>query len=570
MMRALVLLCVLIAVGCTNEPVSDSKQIVDASPADLVLMGGTIRTMDAAQPWANAIALRGREIVYVGGDDGAKPYIGPTTRRMDLAGRAVLPGLHDAHTHLIGGGLQMAQCNLMGLNSVDRIEAAVRECHQNLPEGEWLMGGGWNLSLFENADPKRQLLDEWAPGRAVYLAGEDGHTGWASTAALQRAAIGRDTEPPPGGVIERESSGEPSGTLREDAMYLIESLLPEPTAAERLEALARAVALANSLGITSVIDAAVNEAELRAFHTADQAGDLTLNVVTSLMYSGYQTRGDPEALLTLGHELQSEHLRTSAVKIFVDGVLEGETAALLEPYIGGVGHSGALSIQPQPLADAVTQLDRRGIQVHMHAIGDRAVRVALDAVAAAREANGVNDHRHHIAHLQLIHPDDYERFGELNVTANFQALWAYMESYITDINLPVVGEERVRRMYPIGSLARAGARIVGGSDWSVSTMNPLPAIETALTREDASHEQLGVLNASEAVDLNTMLRAYTTHAAWLMHQEDRTGMLKSGMTADLIVLDRNLFATPVAEISDIAVDMTFFEGELVYERKATE
>jgi predicted amidohydrolase YtcJ len=293
-------------------------------------------------------------------------------------------------------------------------------------------------------------------------------------------------------------------------------------------------------------------------------GELDVRVVASI---GNDVVDElPEETRARLAAIDPSRLRASAVKIYADGVLEGETAALLEPYLDAPdGARGRLTLAPDQLAQRVTALDSAGWQVHVHAIGDWAVRAALDAFAAARDANGVRDNRHHIAHLQLVDPQDYARFAALDVAANFQAVWAFPDDYILNINLPQVGAERVERMYPIGSLARAGARIVAGSDWNVTTPNPLVAIETALTRQDPSGRRSDVLNADEAVDLDTMLRAYTVEGAWLMHQDDETGRLAPGMRADFVLLDRNLFEIPAAQIGETRVLATYIDGVAVFE-----
>jgi predicted amidohydrolase YtcJ len=339
---------------------------------------------------------------------------------------------------------------------------------------------------------------------------------------------------------------EPSGMLRESAQELITELLPPHSQAERQQALDTALHEINRFGITSFIDASVDEDDWRTYQALDRSGRLTARVVTSLTYDGLNAHHNEVFEQALGRRgrYASERLRTDAIKIFVDGVLEGETAALVEPYIGPGKGSGTLNLEPAQLADAITRFDAMNLQVHLHAIGDRAVRVGLDAFEQARRRNGVRDNRHHIAHLQLIHPDDLPRFAALNVTANFQALWAYPDAYITGINLPVVGAERVNRMYPIASVQRAGGRLVGGSDWSVSSVNPLEAIET--------------------VDLATMIEAYTLRGAWLMHHETETGSIEIGKRADIVVLDRNLFQIPVTAISEARVLATLLDGKEIF------
>jgi hypothetical protein len=349
-------------------------------------------------------------------------------------------------------------------------------------------------------------------------------------------------------------------------MDLVRRHLPETTPAERIEGLRLAVKMANGFGITSLIEAAVGEAELATYAALDEAGELTLRTVLSLEWGTtlVADTSDFEQLLAERARYAGPRRRTDSIKLFVDGVLEGETAALVDPYLGGGEPRDTLNFSPEALRDIVVRFDAAGIQVHMHAIGDLAVRVGLDAVEAAREANGPSDNRHHIAHLQLIDPTDVPRFAELEVVANFQAAWAYPDSCITGINLPALGPERVNRMYPIGSVQRTGATIAGGSDWDVSTMNPLVAIETALTREDPNGVVPGVLNAGERVDLATMLAAYTINGAFLMHQEESVGSIEVGKAADLIVLEKNLFDVAAHEIGDVRVLRTLVDGETVH------
>ena len=535
-------------------------------PADMILSDGRVYTLDEAMPWAEAVAIRDGRIVAVGTDQEVlNRFQGQV---FELGGRMVLPGFHDSHVHPMYGGIQLIQCDLSGAGSVAALVDGVAECDAALPEGDWLVGGGWELSLFPDANPSKDLLDAVNAERPIFLRGADGHSSWANSKALALAGIGAETPNPPHGIIERDADGEPSGTVRESAQGLVEAVVPPLTPNDRLEATRQAVALANQFGITSMIDAATTADEWAAWQELEAAGGLTARVVLSIPVSSPLTWKPDEGLINTEDRGSGQLLRRDAAKLFVDGVLEGETAALLEPYLGEGGGTGMLIMPADELAARVVALDAQGVQAHFHAIGDRAVRVALDAIEQAIEKNGPSDNRHHISHLQLIDPADYPRFAALGVTANFQALWAYPDGYITDINLPAIGAERVKGMYPIGSLERAGARIAAGSDWSVSSLNPLPAIETALTRQDASGEIEGTLNANEAVGLDTMLRAYTANGAWLMHQEDLTGIIKPGMAADLVVLEQDLFSIPAAEVGEVAVTMTLFDGEIVYQRPA--
>ena len=531
--------------------------------ADLVLVSGRIYTLNEAAPRAEALAISGGRIAAVGSNgEVTGAWAGPT---IALDGRMVLPGFHDAHVHPMYGGIQMMQCDLAGLADVASLLRKVGECDKSLPEGKWLVGGGWNLSLFPEANPHKALLDGVNPERPMFLRGEDGHSSWANSRALTLAGIESETPDPPLGIIERDAGGEPSGTLREAAQNLVELMLPPLSLEQRLEGLRAAVQLANRLGITSMVDASVSDWELPVYRALEAEGGLGARLVLSVTV-GQPLAGTTNPGLIVPEDRGSgQRLRLDAAKIYVDGVLEGETAALLEPYIGGDGAAGMLLQPQQALNGMVAGLDARGVQVHFHAIGDRAVRSALDAVEHARRLNGERDNRHHISHLQLIDAQDHPRFAELGVAANFQALWAYPDAYITDVNLPAVGPERVRRMYPIGSIERAGGLIVGGSDWSVSSLNPLQAIETAVTRQDASGVIEGVLNPDERVSLATMLAAYTRNAAYLMHHDDEVGTVEPGKLADLVILERDLFEVAPDEIGEMGVAMTLLEGVAVYD-----
>lgn len=547
------LVTALVVGGCSDDT-------PERHNADLVLINGSIYTMTGEGAWAEALAVRGGEIVAVGDNTTVQAQWGGPVR--DLQGAMVLPGFHDAHVHPIAGGIQLARCDLTGMPSPEAIQQAVGACAEKAEPDGWVLGGGWNLGLFPEANPSKRLLDEVSAGRAIYLVGADGHSGWANSEALQRAGIESETPNPPGGIVERDAQGVPSGVLRESAQELMAHVLPAVTDDVRRAGALRGLALASANGITSLIDAAAGPEELSIYQTLETENLLPTRIVASLN-SAATPLGEAALDLADTDARASDRLvRPIAAKIFVDGVLEGETAALLAPYTSGaLGHL----VQEAPaLNDLVARLDADGVQVHMHAIGDRAVRAALDAVEEARKRNGSSDNRHHIAHLQLIDSADHARFAELNVTANFQAIWAFPDEYITDVNLPAVGQERVDRMYPIASLARAGARIVGGSDWFVSSINPLLAIETAVTRQDATGRLDGVLNAEERMGLHAMLEAYTTNAAYLMHQESRVGRLAPGYAADLVVLEQNLFAIEASQISEVRVLATYLAGKPVF------
>lgn len=564
-LKWVVFLVAVVLSACTDKPESTSVAEAIPDPADMILINGGIYTVDAERSWAEAAAIRNGVFVAVGSNSEIESLVGPDTRTIDLSGKMAVPGFHDAHVHPTMGGYALLGCMLEDESSVQAIIDKVTACAQ---EGHgWFEGHAFDLALFGQDGPNKSLLDEIASDRPIILWSSDGHNAWANSRALELAEITADTPDPALGVIERNADGSPSGTLRETAQEMVRAVMPKLTQETNVEALLAGIRHLNSVGITSYIDAWVGLEDYQSYQAIDKAGDLTARVVTSLTYeSGFAKHyGDEFDQVLAGREAyESERLSHQSVKLFLDGVLEGETAALLEPYLGVHSHRGELILKPEELAAAVTRFDAMGLQVHMHAIGDRAVRSGLDAIEAARKTNGPSDNRHHISHLQMIHVDDIERFSSLDTAANFQALWALPDSWIMELNLPVLGEERVQGMYPIASVEKAGGRIVGGSDWNVSSADPLAAIETAVRRQDPLAGGGPILNAGERISLATMIDAYTINAAWLMHQEDRAGSIEVGKKADLAILDHSLFDIPATEISDTKVVLTILDGEVIY------
>lgn len=530
--------------------------------ATLVLTGGIVRTMDPARPRAEAVAVRGARIVFVGGDAEAGRYIGPATRVVDLRGRAVLPAFQDSHIHLATGGVELGLCDLNDLASREAIFARVREYAAAHPGEAWVAGGGWALPAFPEANPRKEDLDRLVPDRPACLSAADGHSAWVNSAALRLAGVTAATPDPDGGRIERDPrTGEPTGTLRESAADLVERLIPPPGPEDYRAGLLRAQALANGFGITSIIEASASPEILDAYADLDRRGELTVRVLASIRVDPRQPPAAEAARLAkLRDACRTPRLKATAAKIFADGVLESHTARLLEPYLDRPGDPGPLDIEPEAFNRLAAALAAAGFPLHVHAIGDGAVRESLDAVEAAIRGSGRRDLRHHIAHLELVHPADLGRFKTLGVAANVQALWAYPDAYITDLTAPIIGPGRSARLYPIGGLLRAGARLAGGSDWSVSSMNPLDAIQVGTTRRAPDAGPGPAWLPEEAVPLEAMLAAYTVNGAWLSGEEDLRGALAPGRLADLIVLDRDPFAVPASEIHRLRVALTIAEG----------
>ena len=554
--RCLAALCVVVlAQGCGKPS------------ADLVFQNGRIYTVDANRSWAEAVAISGERIVFVGDNDAAGKYIGPETRVVDLHGRMMLPGMQDTHVHPIEYGVDLAILNIGELETVDDYKLAIAAYAAANPDLPWIIGTGWSFSAFgAGVAPNREDLDELVPDRPVYIGSYDDHAGWVNSKALEIAGINKDTPDPPGGEIVRDPvSGEPIGTLDEEARALVRQFTPPITLEEKIVGLREAIRVLNAWGITSYQDAGVDgDEELRVYKALEDSGELSMRVVAAMRW--YPDRGleQVDELIELRDFYRSELIDPSTAKLWQDGIMENYTAVMLEPYRIASGSRGTTLIEPGFLQTITTELDAAGFQLHFHAIGDGAVRQSLDAVAASIEANGRLGHRHHIAHLQMIDPADIPRFHELDVIANFQPLWAKLDEYVVDINIPSIGEQRARWMYPIRSVQDAGGMLAFGSDWSVTTANPFPQIETAITRQESESEPLPVFTPEERIDLVSAIEAFTINAAYLNKRELDTGSIEVGKFADLIVVDQNLFEVEPEAISETKVLLTLFGGMPVY------
>lgn len=556
-------LAITLAMGLSVISCSGEKSV--NTKADVLLRNGAIYTVDAARSWAEAAAIAHGRIIYVGANAGAEEFITPQTRVIDLNGKMVLPGFHDSHVHPVSGGIELGQCNLNGLQTQQEIFDAVREYAQKNPALPWIVGGGWDLPIFPNANPTKQQLDQLVSDRPAFLSAADGHSAWVNSKALELAGITAATADPPEGRIERDPlSKEPTGTLRERATDLVSKHIPPLTSADYLAGAKRGLAMANRFGITSLQEASATPEILAAYDSLDRSGELTARVVAAMYVDPAKDEAQIEELKQKRSRYRGKNLRADAVKIFADGVIESRTAAMLAPYLDRPDYRGIPNLEADKFKRLVTALDQEKFQVHIHAIGDRAIRMALDAHEAAQLANGRRDARHHLAHIQLIDPQDIPRFERLGIIANFQSLWAYADTYITELTEPALGPERSRWLYPIGSVMRSGAMIVGGSDWSVSSMNPLDAIQVAVTRRGVDDSTGSAWIPQEIVDLPTMLAAYTINGAYVNHQENETGSIEVGKAADLIVLDRNLFEIPVHEIHNAKVLLALLEGREVH------
>ncbi|MFD0144856.1 MULTISPECIES: amidohydrolase [unclassified Streptomyces] len=539
--------------------------------ADLVFTQGPVHTGDPARTRASSLAVTGERITAVGHDE-VRQLIGPDTEVVDLRGKLLLPGFQDAHVHAVFAGTELAECDLTGTVGVEDYLTRIREFAEAHPDRPWITGGGWSMESFEGGLPTRQLLDSVVPDRPVYLVNRDHHGAWANTRALEHAGLTRETPDPADGRIEREPDGTPSGTLQEGATGLVSRLVPPSSAADRLTGLLRAQKLLHSLGITGWQDAMLgmyggHPDPSDAYLAAARAGTLTARVTGALWWD--RERGDEQIddLVTRRKELTYGRFRAGSVKIMQDGVAENFTAAMTTPYLDGCGcataNSGLSFVDPVALRSYVTRLDALDFQVHFHALGDRAVREALDAVEAAVEANGRRGNRHHLAHLQVVHPHDLDRFARLGAIANIQPLWAAHEPQMDELTIPFLGPERTSWQYPFGSLLRAGATLAAGSDWPVSSPDPIAGIHVAVNRKEPGTSDERIFLPEQRLDLASAVAAYTAGSAHV-NGLDETGTLLPGNLADLVVLDRDIFTAPPEEIAEARVLSTYVGGTPVH------
>jgi predicted amidohydrolase YtcJ len=535
--------------------------------ADLLVVGAPVWTGDPGRPWSDAVAVRGGRVAAVGPEREVTALRGPATRVLRLDGGLVLPGFQDAHVHTAAGGLELARCDLRGVEP-EGYAAAVARYAAGRPDAPFVLGGGWVMDAFGTAGPHLATLDAVVRDRPVLLESTDGHSAWVNSRALELAGITRATPDPPRGRIERDAAGEPTGALHEAAMALVADLAPQPDQAEWEAAVERGQAHLHRLGITAWQDAAVSPEMLAAYRALAERGRLTGRAVAA---QRWQVEADPAQLDDLVERRRAHtvgRLAAGAVKIFADGVFENRTAAMLAPYLDRDGRPGDNlgigMLGPEELARAVTALDGQGFDVHVHAIGDRAVRDTLDAFQAAAAANGRRDARHQIAHLQFVHPDDRPRFRRLGVIANAQPYWSCLDGYMRELTLPFLVPERAGWQYPWASLRRAGAVLAFGSDWTVSTADPLAEIEVAVRRVSPEDRDAEPFLPAERLDLPAALAAFTTGSAYALRLETGTGSVIPGKLADLAVLDRDPFDEAAGPIGDARVLATLVEGEPVH------
>ena len=537
-------------------------------PADIIVVHGRVYTENPKQPWAQAVAIQGAKIVAVGDDSAIEKMRGMGTKVINAAGKPVLPGFTDCHVHFLGGSLSLGQVNLEGAKDVADIQKRLREYSSEHPGDDWILGRGWNYAMFgPEALPHKKYLDEMFPNRPVFLKGYDGHTSWANSKALALAGITRETANPPNGVIVRDAqTGEATGALKEVAQELVAKVVPKPTRAEKLLALRAGMKWANEHGLTRVHSAGGDFEILDLYDEMRHRGDLTLRMYIAYFSNPPALRPqDIEAIEAAHKKFHDDWISAGAVKFMVDGVIESHTAAMLEPYSDDPSLQGKPFWEPANYNAAVAELDKRGLQLFTHAIGDYGIRMALDAYENAAQQNHSKDRRPRIEHIETVAAADIPRFGKLGVIASMQPLHSYPNADTLDVWARNIGPDRASRAWAWKSIADGGGRLAFGSDWPVVTLNPWPGMQTAVTRQTAESTPPNGFVPEQRLTVAQTVDGYTLGAAFAGHREKTEGSLEVGKLADLIIISQNIFDINPHKIGATKVVATIVGGRLVYQ-----
>ncbi len=535
--------------------------------ADTVIVNARIYTVNTRQPWAEALAIREGRIVAVGTAKDIAAYRGTSTKVIDAHGKLVLPGFTDCHIHFMEGSLGLTHVILNGSKSVAEVQQRVKDYAASHPKQEWIAGMGWAYSIFGAAAlPDKKFLDEVVPDRPVFLEAYDGHSSWANSKGLALAGITRETPDPPHGKIVRDDEGEATGALKESAGELVSKVMPKPTREERMTALRLGMSEANKFGLVRVHSAGGDFEWLDLYNELRQQQQLSVRFYIAYFLDPPELT--PEAISQIEQARRTYHddwISGGVVKTMLDGVIEAHTAAMLEPYSDDPSQIGKLFWEPAQYKKAIAELDRRGLQVFTHAIGDKSVRLALDAYQNAAETNRTTDARPRIEHIETISAQDIPRFGKLGVIASFQPLHAYPDDNALHVWARNAGPERTQRAWAWRDVESTGGTLAFGSDWPVVTLNPWPGVQNALTRKTREGDPPEGFVPRERISLEDAIRAYTLGAAFAGHREKTEGSLELGKVADLIITSQDLFKIEPNQIADTEVLLTMVGGKAVYQ-----
>ena len=534
---------------------------------DLILINADIRTMDPLKPRVEALASHKGRVVVLGSTAEIRALAGKGTRVVDAGGRLVLPGFQDTHIHMQDSGTRHAlDVDLAGIRKIPQLQEALATFAGAHPERDWVKGHGWYSGIFGEHNLTRQVLDAVVSDRPVLLYSSDYHSAAMNSKACERIGLDKSVTDPENGRFARDKSGVPTGMLHELAIEWARDRMPKTPDSDWEAGVRFGQALCNRNGFTGVLDALVTERHLRVYRAVEKSTGLTVRVAsTALVEPSDTVEGALSRIEGFRRDFASPLLKVHSAKFFLDGVLENRTAAMLEDYHDAEGGNAPVMFGENHLRELFVAFDAARFQIHCHVIGDKAVRVGLDALEAAREVNGAWPSLHQLAHVQCIDPDDIPRFAKLGIMPNIQALWARNEPSVTDVAVPIAGLRMARWIYPFRSLIDAGASCALSSDWGVSTLNPFHIMQTAITRQPPGKgKDFPAFLPEERMTLDECIKGYTVNAAAAAWRSADTGSLEQGKYADLIILDRDLFAIDPHEIADTQVMLTLLGGREVY------
>jgi len=566
-MKIRLVFCLLLGAGTLALAGARSAERSADAPTDTIIVHGKVYTMNAKQPWAQAVAIRDGRIIAVGDDAEIQKLSHAGTQAIDAGGRLVLPGFVDCHIHFLDGALSLGRANLEGAKDPAGIQQKLRQYAAQHPGTDWIRGRGWDYAMFgAEALPHKRYLDSLFPDRPVFLEGYDGHTYWANSKALAMAEITKATPDPPNGTIVHDpATGEPTGALKESAADLVAKILPKTTRAEKLDALRAGMKWANEHGLTRVHSAGQDFEDLALFDELRRRGEQTLRFYIAYFLNPPELRArDIAAIETAHNKYHDEWIDTDAVKMMIDGVIESHTAAMLDPYTDDPSTKGKLFWDPKKYDAAVVELDKRGLQLFTHAIGDYGVRTALDAYENAERVNHTEDRRPRIEHIETITSRDIPRFGQLGVIASMQPLHSYPNVDTLNVWARNIGPDRAGRAWVWKSIAKDGGHLAFGSDWPVVTLNPWEGVQTAVTRQTTEGQPEAGFVPEQRLSVAEAIAGYTLGAAYAGRLEKSEGSIEAGKRADLIILSQNVLDVDVHRLAETKIVTTMVGGRVVY------
>ena len=530
---------------------------------DLILFNASAHTMNQAQPRAEAVAIKGTRIVAVGSSAEVRALAGPNTRQVDAKGRPVLPGFNDAHVHWLTGGFSITNVDLRGAKSPEEFAGIIGNFARGLPKGRWILEGSWDHENWPGTPlPTRQMIDAVTPDNPVFINRLDGHMGLANSVALQLAGINKETREVPGGVIVRDANGEPTGVLKDAAMGLVEKVIPPPSWDEKMAAVRAATDYAASVGVTSVQDMSAGD-DVGLYQFLHERGELKTRIYAVRSVVTWETLTKTGVRAGFGNAW----LRIGGLKGFSDGSLGSSTAFFFEPYNDAPETRGLLFDQMLPegaMLKRVLPADKAGLQVMIHAIGDRANSVILDLFKEVAEKNGPRDRRFRIEHSQHLRQEDIKRFGAQKVIASMQPYHCADDGRWCNKR---IGPDRSKGTYAFRTLLDTGAVLAFGSDWTVAPLNPMTGLKAAVTRQTLDGKNPKGWIPEQKITLEEAIRAYTMGSSYAEFQDQVKGSLEPGKLADVVVLDRDIFKTEPSDLDTMKVAMTIVDGKVVWEAK---